>query len=86
MYKNINIIILFFALIFSYIGGFCNNNEIISKKDTAHIYEFEIVDDLGVALELNVFNPPAILIDGQIVFDKKWPSQEALERLIEILK
>ncbi len=46
MYKNINIIILFFALIFSYIGGFCNNNEIISKKDTAHIYEFEIVDSL----------------------------------------
>ena len=46
MYKKINISILNFALIFSYIGGFSNNNEIISKKDKAHIFEFEIVDSL----------------------------------------
>lgn len=48
-------------------------------------YELEIVDDLQKSLEMNIINPPAILIDGQKVFEKKWPSEGQLRRIIELM-
>ena len=48
-------------------------------------YELEIIDDLQKALEMNIINPPAILIDGQKVFEKKWPSEGQLRRIVELM-
>lgn len=48
-------------------------------------YELVIIDDLQQALEMNIINPPAILIDEQKVFEKKWPSQSQLRRVIELM-
>ncbi|MFP4457240.1 MAG: thioredoxin family protein [Halanaerobiales bacterium] len=48
-------------------------------------YELEVINDLQEALELNIINPPAILINGQKVFEKRWPSQSQLRRVIELM-
>ncbi len=48
-------------------------------------YELVIIDDLQEALEMNIINPPAILIDEQKVFEKRWPSEGQLRRVIELM-
>lgn len=49
-------------------------------------YEFEVINDLQKALELNIINPPAVIINDQKVFEKRWPSESQLKRIIELMK
>ncbi len=49
-------------------------------------YKLEVIDDLKLSLELNVFNPPALIANGKIIFDKAWPSEEKMLRIIDLLK
>jgi hypothetical protein len=41
---------------------------------------------LQKALELNIINPPAVIINDQKVFEKRWPSESQLKRIIELMK
>jgi len=49
-------------------------------------YELEVINDLQKALELNIINPPAVIINDQKVFEKRWPDENQLRRVIKLMK